>query len=104
MPRGVDHGLGGKESENSKRKRAKKAHRIKTKAESRMKVHNGKREVVFDEQAREDYLTGFRKRKGERRKYGLAMQIMKETKQRKEALKQSQKEAMPCHLPKLLKQ
>ena len=30
-----------------------------------------KREVVFDEEARFEYLTGFRKRKQERRKFGL---------------------------------
>lgn len=87
MPRGVDHGLGGKESENSRRKRAKKGQRIKRKAEAGMKVTNGKKEVVFDEAARVEYLTGFRKRKNERRKFGLAMQIMKETRERKEAVK-----------------
>ena len=97
MPRGVDHGLGGRESENSKRKRAKRAHRIKTQAESRMKVINGKKEVVFDEQARVDYLTGFRKRKNERRKYGLAMRLIKETKDRKEALKQRRSDVLKAN-------
>lgn len=87
MPRGVDHGLGGKESENSRRKRAKKAERIKRNAHAGMKGPNGKKEVVFDEAARVAYLTGFRKRKSERRKFGLAMQIVKETRERKEAVK-----------------
>ena len=34
---GVDHGLGGKDTEGSKKKRAKRADRIKASAESRMK-------------------------------------------------------------------
>ena len=87
MPRGCDHGLGGRNTENSKRKRAKRAERIKASAESRMKVTKGVKEIVFDENAREEYLTGFRKRKTERRKFGLAMQIVKDTKMRKEAVK-----------------
>ena len=84
---GVDHGLGGKESEGSKKKRAKKADRIKASAESRMKIVKGAKEVVWDESNRIEYLTGFKKRKEERRKFGLAMQVVKEAKARKEAVK-----------------
>ncbi|CAM9347392.1 unnamed protein product [Chrysoparadoxa australica] len=41
-----------------------------------------KMEVSFDPDARKDYLTGFRKRKQERRRFGLAMQKMKDRKER----------------------
>ena len=34
-----------------------------------------KREVVFSEDSRVDYLTGFRQRKKDRRQYGIAMQV-----------------------------
>ncbi len=86
---GVDHGLGGKDTEGSKKKRAKRADRIKASAESRMKVvKGGGKEVVWDETSRVDYLTGFKKRKNERRKFGLAMQVMKEAKAKKEVLKE----------------
>ena len=88
---GVDHGLGGKDTESSKKKRAKRAERIKASAESRMKVVKGAKEVVWDEESRVDYLTGFKKRKNERRKFGLAMQVMKEAKAKKEVLKEKDK-------------
>ena len=50
-------------------------------------IKGGGKEVVWDEDNRVNYLTGFKKRKNERRKFGLAMQIMKEAKAKKEVLK-----------------
>ncbi|CAM9306205.1 unnamed protein product, partial [Scytosiphon promiscuus] len=56
-------------------------------------------EVVFDPDARKDYLTGFHKRKQARRRFGLAMQEIKdrkerleERKERREALKERREE------------
>ncbi|CAM9686999.1 unnamed protein product [Choristocarpus tenellus] len=45
-------------------------------------------EVVFDPDARNDYLTGFRKRKQARRRFGLAMQQIKDRKERLEERKE----------------
>jgi len=42
----------------------------------------GKLSLVFDPEARREYLTGFSKRKTERRKFGLAMQKVKDRKAR----------------------
>jgi hypothetical protein len=75
----VDHGLGGRESKKSKEKRAK---RLEKKMKN-VKIGDGKRkkkEVIFDENSRVEFLTGFRKRKQERRQYGLAMQYLKDRK------------------------
>eukprot|EP00600_Ochromonadales_sp_CCMP1393_P008538 CAMPEP_0174960718 /NCGR_PEP_ID=MMETSP0004_2-20121128/3852_1 /TAXON_ID=420556 /ORGANISM="Ochromonas sp., Strain CCMP1393" /LENGTH=219 /DNA_ID=CAMNT_0016209107 /DNA_START=76 /DNA_END=735 /DNA_ORIENTATION=+ len=47
-----------------------------------------KKEVIFNESARVEYLTGFGKRKQERRKYGLAMEVLKKQKAHKEMLKE----------------
>jgi len=73
MPlRGVDHGLGGRDNKKSQEKRAKKAARQAVKA--RAALQGGKKkELIFDEAARKEWLTGFRKRKQERRKFGLAV-------------------------------
>jgi len=73
---GIDHGLGGKDNLKSRQRREKKAKKTKVIA---MKALSGgkKREVIFDENARQEYLTGFGKRKQERRKYGLAMEVCK---------------------------
>ncbi len=74
---GVDHGLSGRDNAKSKLRREKKAKRSKNiakKLRSEDVVHNSK-EVKFDDVARVAWLTGFRKRKQERRKYGLAMQV-----------------------------
>ena len=49
---------------------------------SRMKVVRGAKRL-WDEESRVDYLTGFKKRKNERRKFGLAMQVMKGKAKRK---------------------
>jgi len=63
------------------------------------KNKKGKRkkvEITFDPDARKEWLKGFSKRKQERRKFGLAMQVLKdrkakleERKERKEALRES---------------
>jgi hypothetical protein len=72
---GCDHGLGGKDNEKSKLKRVKKA--AKNKAVAMRALTGGhKKEVVFDDDARVQWLTGFSKRKQQRRKYGLAMEVM----------------------------
>jgi hypothetical protein len=73
----VDHGLSGRDSARSKQRREKKARRIKNIAK-RLRSEDvpvNSKEVKFDEAARVEWLTGFRKRKQERRKYGLAMQV-----------------------------
>ena len=72
---GVDHGLGGKDNLKSKQKREKKAQKQKAKALYALKGGHNKKEIVFDEDARRDWLSGFGKRKQERRKYGLAMEV-----------------------------
>ncbi len=73
----VDHGLEGRNSEKSRIRRERKAKRLRQlakKLQSEDVAHN-QREVKFDENARVNFLTGFRKRKEERRKYGLTMQV-----------------------------
>lgn len=83
----IDHGLGGRENDKGKEKRKKKAARRKTEI-LRTIVENPKelkKEVVFNEAARADWLTGFNKRKQKRRQYGIAMQCLKEKKQLKDA-------------------
>lgn len=73
---GVDHGLGGRGSERSKLRREKKARRIKSVAKKlQSEGFVTPKEIKFDENARKEWLTGFRKRKQERRKFGLAMQV-----------------------------
>lgn len=81
----IDHGLQGRNNEKSKRKREKRAVKIKQIARG---VLTKKKEVFFDEASRVDYLVGFRQRKQERRKYGLAMQILKNKKSSKEKSKE----------------
>jgi ribosomal RNA-processing protein 17 len=79
----VDHGLGGRESKKSREKRAK---RLEKKMKN-VKIGDGKKkkkEVIFDENSRVEFLTGFRKRKQERRQYGLAMQYLKDKKASKD--------------------
>ena len=85
--RGCDHGLGGRDNEKSRQRRAKRAAVTKKIALSSLKGGPKKREIVFDEAARVDFLTGFRKRKQERRKYGLTKQIEKEQKHHKDEVK-----------------
>lgn len=81
----VDHGLGGKDNAKSKERRMRKAKRVSAIAKSAM---TKKKEIVFNEEARTEYLTGFRKRKEERRKYGYAMQILHEKSERRERKKE----------------
>jgi ribosomal RNA-processing protein 17 len=45
-------------------------------------------EIVFDPDARKEHLTGFHKRKQERRRFGLAMQQIKDRKERLEERKE----------------
>ena len=81
----VDHGLGGKDCKKSRMRREKNSKRLKSQAravalqaslsEEGMAPQGKKGEIVFNEAARVAWLTGFRKRKQERRKYGLAMQV-----------------------------
>lgn len=84
---GVDHGLGGKESLKNRLKREAKARRNKKVATANI-APSRKNEVVFDDAARTAYLTGFHSRKQSRRKYGIAMQVLKEKKARKELSKE----------------
>lgn len=76
---GIDHGLGGKDSEQSRLRREKKAKQARNLIR-KLKTSNEdsgrhKSEIIFDEASRTAYLTGFRKRKQERRKYGLTMKV-----------------------------
>jgi hypothetical protein len=87
----IDHGLGGRDSEKSRQRRAKKARHVASVAQASM---TKKKEVIFNEDARVEFLTGFRKRKQERRKFGLAMQVLNDSKaknmkrkQKREAIK-----------------
>lgn len=92
MGKKIDHGLGGKDNSKSRERRARKAERNKQIALKSLKVTKKNKdvitEVVYDDSARTQWLTSFRQRKTERRKYGLAMQVLKEKKAHKEALKQ----------------
>ena len=84
--RGVDHGIGGRDKVKSKQRRAKKAE--KTKKIAMAALQGGrKREVIFNESARQEWLTGFSKRKQERRKFGLTMQVEKDKKKHKDEVK-----------------
>ena len=83
----VDHGLGGKDSAKNKLKRAMKAKKVKMAATADITASGRKNEIVFDDAARTKWLTGFRSRKQSRRKYGLAMQVLKEKKARQQVKK-----------------
>jgi hypothetical protein len=74
----VDHGLGGRDSKKSREKRAKRLEKKMRKVKIGGDNKKKKREVIFDENSRVEYLTGFRKRKQERRQFGLAMQYLKD--------------------------
>ncbi len=52
-----------------------------------------KKEILFDEKERSDYLSGFHKRKVERRKYGLALQKLKDRKAQIEGRRYAQEKA-----------
>ncbi len=98
---GIDHGLGGKDGEKSQQKRSKRAARQKEFAQKSLVLVKGKKgkmqkEIIFDETSREKYLTGFRQRKTQRRKFGLAMQVIRDKKEHKDALK-NRKNVMQEH-------
>jgi len=84
---GVDHNLGGRENDKSRYKRHKKANRLKKEILRTVTSEPEilKKEVVFNEDARREWLTGFQKRKTKRRQYGVAMQSLKEKKALKDA-------------------
>lgn len=84
---GVDHNLGGRENDKSRYKRHKKANRLKKEILRTVTAEPEglKKEVVFNEDARREWLTGFQKRKTKRRQYGVAMQSLKEKKALKDA-------------------
>ncbi len=83
---GVDHGLQGKNNQKGKDRRFKKSKRVKAIAMAALQGGK-KKEVIFNEESRIEWLTGFRKRKSERRQYGLAMQILKDKKHKSEMRK-----------------
>lgn len=66
----VDHGLQGRDNEKSKRRRANKARKVKAIATASLTKD---RKVLFNEDARIEYITGFHKRKQQRRKFGLTL-------------------------------
>jgi hypothetical protein len=84
----IDHGLGGKDSAKNNLKRTAKARRNRMTALSTITTNTKRNELIFDDEARTKYLTGFRSRKQSRRKYGLAMQVMKEKKARHDSKKE----------------
>mmetsp|Transcript_64760 Transcript_64760/g.181037 ORF Transcript_64760/g.181037 Transcript_64760/m.181037 type:complete len:278 (+) Transcript_64760:99-932(+) len=53
-----------------------------------------KREIVFDPEARKEYLRGFSERKKQRRAYGLAMQKVKDRKAKLEERKQTKEDEL----------
>ena len=85
----IDHGLGGRESDKSRQRRLKKAASMKRLVVESTKASSTSRkgEVVFNESSRLDFIQGFRKRKAERRKHGLTMELLKQQKARREARK-----------------
>lgn len=73
----IDHGLGGRDNKKSRERRERKAKRLKTLTKSlSTEGFQNRNEIKFDEAARTAFLTGFHKRKQERRKFGIAMQVL----------------------------
>ena len=74
---GIDHGLDGRNNDKARIKRKRKAARCKS--EILRKICTNERdlkgEVVFNEESRKEWLTGFQKRKTMRQQYGIAMQV-----------------------------
>ena len=86
----IDHGLGGRNSDKSKHKRKKKAAVAKKLVMASGAVSTGPKgtsEVTFDPTARLNFIQGFRKRKQERRKHGLTMEVLRQQRERREARK-----------------
>jgi len=84
---GIDHKLEGRKQKDPRTGKWKRQKGVPAPVKATING-KGKVQVMFDEQARSEWLTGFGKRKAERRKFGLAMQILKEKKMKKETLKQ----------------
>lgn len=80
-----------KRSASTKSNNKKDQKRRHTAAASHFK---GKREIVFDPEARKAYLQGFSERKRQRRAFGLAMQKVKDRKAKLEERKQIKKEEL----------
>ena len=83
----IDHKLEGRRRKDLRTGKWKRQKGVPAPVKSAVNA-KGKVQVLFDEQARSEWLTGFGKRKAERRKFGLAMQILKDKKLKKEALRQ----------------
>lgn len=88
---GVDHGLQGKEGIKSREKRTKKAQRTHKVVGKPGLVIGKKKELIFNDEARTEWLTGFHKRKVQRRQYGLTMGLLKEKKAKLDMRKQRRK-------------
>ena len=84
---GIDHKLEGRKSKDVRTGKWKRQKGVPAPVKPVINV-KGKATVVFNEQARNEWLTGFGKRKADRRKYGLAMQIIKDKRTKKDTLKQ----------------
>ena len=83
----IDHKLEGRRSKDKRTGKWKRQKGVPAPVKATINP-KGKAQVLFDEQARSEWLTGFGKRKAERRKFGLAMQILKDKKMKKETLRQ----------------
>ena len=67
----------GRDNDKGKQKRVKKASKLKSEILRTIGTADVvKKEVVFNEDARVQWLTGFQKRKTMRRQYGVAMQVI----------------------------
>jgi len=84
---GIDHKLEGRKSKDKRTGKWKRQKGVPAPVKPTINV-KGKATIVFNEQARNEWLTGFGKRKADRRKYGLAMQIIKDKRTKKDTLKQ----------------
>jgi len=84
---GIDHKLEGRKARDKRTGKWKRQKGVPAPVKPTINV-KGKATVVFNEQARNEWLTGFGKRKADRRKYGLAMQIVKDKRTKKDTLRQ----------------
>ena len=84
---GIDHKLEGRKVKDKRTGKWKRQKGVPAPVKPTINV-KGKATVVFNEQARNEWLTGFGKRKADRRKYGLAMQIIKDKRTKKDTLRQ----------------
>lgn len=84
-------GLQGRNNSKSKERGAKRAQRNHKLVAKDSLIIGKKKELIFNDASRTDYLTGFHKRKQQRRMYGLTMQVLKEKKAQIEVRKQRRK-------------